>query len=383
MNNLVFIGINNSKSFSGGRYHAWLMAEAAAEMGWNVSFITNDYPSFYNDFADPELYPFHSQIKVNLSKLTWGKLNSLLDTPCDLLVVIPHATVESDMYEAAITFARVKKAKIILVNFETPNWFNNLSPVKRQESKWMGWKDVARHSSMILSLAAEGSRYAREYYSDVHHHTIFEHCWPTINTRMADTIPTLGKEKRILVMTRFSHSEHKGVNLLPELLCDSMQGYNLVFVIGVGEPDHEFIKSIDDQCLKFGITLEILRCISEQEKWFELKRSSLLLFPSFFEGFGLPPVEAIYAKTPCIAFDLPVLREVNHDSIFYVPLGDTKAMRQMAGEILSGNLDYKNKINVKTPSFEDFSSRIHGLFQRALFEGPPISHILEREKELK
>ena len=36
----------------------------------------------------------------------------------------------------------------------------------------------------------------------------------------------------------------------------------------------------------------------------------VVLFPSLYEGFGLPAVEAQWAGTPLVCSDLPVLREV-------------------------------------------------------------------------
>lgn len=41
------------------------------------------------------------------------------------------------------------------------------------------------------------------------------------------------------------------------------------------------------------------------------------IFPSKFEGFGIPIVEAMASKIPILASDIPVLREVGSDAILY------------------------------------------------------------------
>jgi glycosyltransferase involved in cell wall biosynthesis len=49
-------------------------------------------------------------------------------------------------------------------------------------------------------------------------------------------------------------------------------------------------------------------------------------FPSSYEGFGLPPLEALATGTPVVASDLPVLREVLGEHASYAPVGDADAL---------------------------------------------------------
>jgi len=373
---IVFCGINQSEGFSGGRYHAWLTAEAAAERGWEVSYVTNNIPSFYKDFDDKSLFPAHDKIKVHLCNVT-GKNNvQLPDIPCDILVVVPHGNSNGPFYRRALEYAAKHKARVALLNFESPNWFNALSPQPREVKRWDGWKLVSESSSLVFSLAAEGSKWAREFYDTAPPATQFDHLWPTINARVADAVGKVPKEKRILILTRFAHSEHKGGSLVPQLFCEAMRGYTAVFMVGIGTPDDAYMDNLKKSAAKYGISIDILMQLSEVEKWREMKRASLVLFPSFFEGFGLPPVEAQYAGTPCIAFDLPVLREISGDNIFYVPPGDIKAMREKIADVLPRDCDWsflKDRIET-VARFEDFSSRFDALFTRVLKEGFPVGH---------
>jgi alpha-1,3-rhamnosyl/mannosyltransferase len=47
--------------------------------------------------------------------------------------------------------------------------------------------------------------------------------------------------------------------------------------------------------------------------------AELVALPSFYEGFGLPAIEALAAGAPLVASDLPVLREVAGDAALYAP----------------------------------------------------------------
>jgi glycosyltransferase involved in cell wall biosynthesis len=57
--------------------------------------------------------------------------------------------------------------------------------------------------------------------------------------------------------------------------------------------------------------------------------STALVYPTAYEGFGLPPLEAFAAGTPVIASDLPVVREVvgtEPGTAALVPVGDVAAL---------------------------------------------------------
>jgi glycosyltransferase involved in cell wall biosynthesis len=55
-----------------------------------------------------------------------------------------------------------------------------------------------------------------------------------------------------------------------------------------------------------------------------LSGAEVLLYPSRYEGFGLPPLEALACGTPAIASDIPALRESTAGLIELLPPGDVE-----------------------------------------------------------
>ena len=51
-----------------------------------------------------------------------------------------------------------------------------------------------------------------------------------------------------------------------------------------------------------------------------MKECKAFLFPSLYEGFGLPPLEALSMGTTIFASDIPIMREIFEDSVNYIDI---------------------------------------------------------------
>ena len=54
--------------------------------------------------------------------------------------------------------------------------------------------------------------------------------------------------------------------------------------------------------------------------------AELFLYPSRHEGFGIPPLLAMAAGTPCVTSDIPAIREVVGNAAILFPSGDARAL---------------------------------------------------------
>jgi len=76
-----------------------------------------------------------------------------------------------------------------------------------------------------------------------------------------------------------------------------------------------------------------LGAVSAAELEWLYANATLLVFPTRYEGFGFPLLEACARGTPVLASDIPPLREVGGDAAIYAePSGLAAAIRQAIAE---------------------------------------------------
>jgi glycosyltransferase involved in cell wall biosynthesis len=75
--------------------------------------------------------------------------------------------------------------------------------------------------------------------------------------------------------------------------------------------------------------------LAEEELAPVVAGAAALVFPSWYEGFGLPAVEALACGTAVVAADLPALREVLGDQAELVPPGDATALAAALARVLA------------------------------------------------
>jgi len=81
--------------------------------------------------------------------------------------------------------------------------------------------------------------------------------------------------------------------------------------------------------LGLGDHVRTLGFVSDEDKPALYTLADLFLFPSRYEGFGLPPMEAMACGTPALVSDSSSLPEVVGDTVPHVPAGDEQALAQV------------------------------------------------------
>ncbi|MFA4817397.1 MAG: glycosyltransferase family 1 protein [Parcubacteria group bacterium] len=123
----------------------------------------------------------------------------------------------------------------------------------------------------------------------------------------------------------------KNIPVLLEAFAKIKLGIGAKLVIAGGR-GHNFDPRIDTAVCKFNLRNDVFfpGYIDEKDKAALLKGARIFCFPSLYEGFGIPILEAMTVGTPVIASDIPPHREIANKSVSFF---DPKSSEDLAAKI--------------------------------------------------
>lgn len=89
--------------------------------------------------------------------------------------------------------------------------------------------------------------------------------------------------------------------------------------------------------LKFKDNVVFLGHVSDNELYLLYSNALLFVYPSLYEGFGLPPLEAMALGCPCIVSDIPVFKEIDESAVLYADPYNAADIAEKINTLLTNN----------------------------------------------
>ncbi len=246
-------------------------------------------------------------------------MNRFLINNSDIDYIIGHQVRSSIK---VVSYAKKYNIKSVSFIFETSDWLYRQSTswlIKwkksfRLRNSWYKFKTALLDSDIIIAnsnlTADETYKWCNRQVDGI--------IYPGFQVPKLDS-KNIKKENQIMFLGRLRG--HKNVDDLIRAFTKLTTNYKLV-ICGSGPKFNELQKLPNS--LKSNI--EFMGSITENEKWRQLIKSKLMVFPSSFEGFGMPPMEALSVGTPCVCSDIPIFKEVYKNNVDYFRVHDIEEL---------------------------------------------------------
>lgn len=189
---------------------------------------------------------------------------------------------------------------------ENPKWFSR--------GYYLWYKTMtplaARTSRYILTVSQFSKNEILRFYPYLDKDRVCV-VYPAVDNGMFNVDSGCGKAEEPFALTVSSLDPRKNFVKLVE----AFKGISSCKLYIVGNANRVF--GSQGLLLDDNPNVKVLGRVSDEKLVNLYRRAACFIFPSVYEGFGLPPLEAMACGCPVLASDIPVVREVCADAAMY------------------------------------------------------------------
>lgn len=340
--------------YSGGRYWSWLLGHILADArDVQVTFITNEIPPFGNSFDcynKDDVFVYLDDPKKN----PYDMGNKISKNVFDYVVGIP---IEGGV--AAKNYAEKWNIPFYCMIFESPNFIREYrNGSDTNESFWTPYRDAMMKCNAVINNTEMGKGFLDKWMPNSFDKEKSVWLWNSMNTVVADKVKQAENknpnEYHIVFIGRsvgFKRTIHivRALNMLPDIDAN-YEGVKFVIHIISGHGSGLIDQMNAEK--KEHIEVEYHEKVDDYEKFRIVKICNMMIFLSCFEGYGIPPSEAMYCERLCISYPLPILEMIYKDNLVYSEDGNIEELAKTIIEWLPDS-DRKKKHIAKAKEYID------------------------------
>jgi alpha-1,3-rhamnosyl/mannosyltransferase len=219
-----------------------------------------------------------------------------------------------------------------------------------------------RRASQIIAISRTTADDLLAIFPEVAHkvHVIYNGYDPDEAARLDEVQPSDNPYAIILGSNR----PRKNVALAVEAVAKARVQAPRLRLVVTGNVHPQFRRILDE-------SRDFVHCVGvmpRKELFSLIAGATALLYPSRYEGFGLPLLEAMSVRCPIIALDTPINREIGNDAVCYLPESSgawkTELLRLSYDRDRREELCERGIANLKRFSWDKAADEYAGVFKR-------------------
>lgn len=190
--------------------------------------------------------------------------------------------------------------------------------IDRQIHLWK-FRNAAKSADVIIAISEQTKkdivRYLKVPESKIR--VIYQTCHTAFKQKPTEEFMAQVKEKFQLperfILNVGTIEERKNL----ENVIKALEGSDIPLVV-VGKKKKSYYRKIEKLILKHQVKVSFLEAVNMWELAAIYRWAEIFIYPSLFEGFGIPIIEAMYSETPVITSNLSCLPEAGGAYSLYV-----------------------------------------------------------------
>jgi glycosyltransferase involved in cell wall biosynthesis len=281
------------------------------------------------------------------------------------------------IHQPVFSCPKSKKAKVVWTMHDLRQIVLNEAMSLPAALYWKKWLPYSHSYADVLVCTSENSRNDAVKYLGLRQEDI-----PIIPVGVDSKVIdwSLPKAERSAVLKKFGVTEPffttlgtiqpiKNIPFLIDVFVAFRQEFKLthqLVVIGKKGWDYDnVVKRMKEHGLEEGKDVIITGYVTDDEKWALLSESETFFFPSLYEGFGIPPLEAQALGVPCLVADNSSLPGVVGDGAILCSATDVESWIKGYDKLHKQKQDLitNGKVNVKRFYWDSIGKQWWDLYQ--------------------
>ena len=316
-----------------GNYSRSLIEQLARQFPENKYFVYSPKVK-----SSKQIDTFFEQENIQLklpskSNFLWRSFNILKDLKHDGIQLFHGLSHEIPF---SIQKTEIKSIVTIhdLIFLRFPKYYKFID---RKLYKWKS-QSACKHADKIIAISEKTKADIVEFYKinpnkiEVIYQTCDDSFKTFLDQSVLDKIRLNYKLPEKYILNVGTIEERKNLKLIVQALKTVNEDYKLV-VIGKQTP---YFKSVEEEIEKLGLKNRILflKNIPFADLPGIYQLATVFVYPSFYEGFGIPIIEALYSGIPTIAATGSCLEEAGGPSSIYISPVDSPSLSSAINQVL-------------------------------------------------
>ena len=117
--------------------------------------------------------------------------------------------------------------------------------------------------------------------------------------------------------------------------------------------------------------VKLLKNITDNQLDLYYKKASMFIFPSSYEGFGIPIIEAMHYNLPIAASNIEVIKEISDNQLIYFDFNNYSEINSKIEFLLKSSITQRNQIKsfkkiIKKYDYEYLSNQLINLYKKMI-----------------
>ncbi len=252
-------------------------------------------------------------------------------------VRLPDADItHHTYYRAGYLSSRSAPPSVVTVYDMTPELFPDLFP---KGNPHLRKREYVGRATLVLCISESTQRDLLRIYGSVEAPTIVTHLGVSDRFAPGALRPLWCPDRYVLFLG--NRGGYKDFRVAIESFAELAPRQRGTALVAVGGGTF----TEDEQALisRWGLRDQVVqRNASDEELPGVFGGATAFVFPSRYEGFGLPTLEAMACGTPAVLADSSSHPEVGGDAALYFPPGDSSALAAQLGRLLSDDVLHRD-----------------------------------------